>query len=645
MKRSLSYALICVIGLTACGGSSDSNDSSGGDTTPPPVIPDGLVRCDIQTELNQVATTSAVTFYIEDNYLARQPGAIIVKLSEQNVSDFTFNWTQMSGPALTLKSIKSPVLAFTASESGNYKFELSASKSGVNYTESIEINLGAASTNQLSARVDHQASTGNSVSFRVDTPDTNGPSQISWCVAAGPSLSVDISTPQKALLTAPSVNVDTISTLRATAVINGEAVTDDVQLLITKEAAITSPYFDERVAKTFAYNTDSPYKNDLQPCVYSNQLLQSCTISRLPLIGQTPGIDKQAILDRVLVSHQWMGENFEHFLENLDPNSDFATLLQSVTAIVISYDVRPSFYWVVTGAIYLDPNDLWLLAQERDTINEAPDYRSGFGNDLNFLMPWRYVKNNSYTSYVIPRGVRTDRTTEEMMPDLASLLYHELAHANDFFPRSVHGDLIGPTLLDDYLRRSDAEQLVSDQLIAFYPLNSQEMTNLAEVSFKGQTASDSQKAYTAADITSFFSPDRASDYYAYSTRREDAAMLFEEALMSHRYAIQRDVAVTDKPDNPTASSITVDWGQRGRIGDIKLENRAAFVINQIMPELNGTVLVNNLPAPIEMKQGQSWSDNLTISPVNGPQLNRIAPQTSYSPELRLSGDRHVKPVD
>ncbi len=89
--------------------------------------------------------------------------------------------------------------------------------------------------------------------------------------------------------------------------INSQTVTDDVQLLITKQATITSPYFDERVANTFAYQADSPYKEDLQACVYSNQLQQSCSITRLPLIGQTQGIDKQAILDLFLVSHQWMG--------------------------------------------------------------------------------------------------------------------------------------------------------------------------------------------------------------------------------------------------------------------------------------------------------------------------------------------------
>ncbi|GIU19063.1 MULTISPECIES: hypothetical protein [unclassified Shewanella] len=645
MKRSLCYILISAMGLTACGGSSDNSPQGPGDITPPPVIPDGLVRCDSESQLNQVTTATMLVFHTEPNYKAGQPAAIIATLKANNVTEHQFNWTQTAGSSLILKSTKSPVLAFTANDTGSYKFELTVTGNQTSFTESIEINVEAASTVQVATRVDHQVTEGNSVSFRVDTPETNNPNQISWCIAAGPALNVDISAVERPLFTAPNVDEDTLSTLRVTGVIGDQSVTDDVHLLITNENAITSSYFDERVAKTFAYKPDSPYKDDLQACVYSNQLQEGCQISRLPLIGQESVVNKQAILDRVLVSHQWMGENFEYFLENLDPSSDFAILLQSVTAIVISYDVRPSFYWVVTGAIYLDPSDLWLLAEERDTINEAPDYRGSFGNDLNFLMPWRYVKNNSYTSYIVPRSVRTKRTTQEMMPDLASLLYHELAHANDFFPRSVHTNLSGPTLLDDYLRRSDAKQLISDQLVASYPLNSQEMTNLAEVSFKGVSANETQKAYTSSDITGFFSPDRASDYYAYSTRREDAAMLFEEALMSHRYAIQRDVAVTDKPENPTGSTISVDWGQRGRIGDSDLESRAAYVIDQMMPELNATALVNGLPEPIAMKQGLSWSENLLLSPSVQSQLNRISPSTTVSPELRLSGDRHVKPVD
>ncbi|PKG58348.1 hypothetical protein CXF83_13595 [Shewanella sp. Choline-02u-19] len=54
------------------------------------------------------------------------------------------------------------------------------------------------------------------------------------------------------------------------------------------------------------------------------------------------------------------------------------------------------------------------------------------------------------------------------------------------------------------------------------------MANLADVSFRAKTADNTQKAYRPSGITCFFSTDTALDYYAYSTRREDAAMLFEE---------------------------------------------------------------------------------------------------------------------
>ncbi|GIU51794.1 hypothetical protein TUM4438_42660 [Shewanella sairae] len=472
MKKSLGYVVISLFWLTACGGSSD-DESGAPDISPPPVTPEGLTRCDQQVELETVTTDSAIRFYLERDYAVGKPGSIAAKLNNQNVSDYQFTWSQTAGQPLTLTTVKSPILAFTASQAGSYSFSLSVTNNNVTSTESITINVDASQTAQLPVRVDHQSSEGSAVSFRIDSSDSSVPSDINWCIASGPALNVDISSPEQALFTAPNINEDTISILTASAIINGTAVTDNVQLLITNEPDISSPYFEQRLANTFAYQANSAYADVLQDCVYSNQLQQSCAISQLPLIGQASEVNTQAILDRVLVSHQWMGENFEYFLKNLDPNSDFATLLESVTAVVISYDVRPSFYWVVTGAIYLDPNDLWLLAAERDTIIEAPDFRSGFGNDLDFLMPWRYVKNNSYTSYTTPRSIRTDRTPQQMMPDLASLLYHELAHANDFFPRSSHSSLIGPTLLDDYQRRSSASELVSDQLVNFEPLTSQ----------------------------------------------------------------------------------------------------------------------------------------------------------------------------
>ncbi|MBE7214881.1 hypothetical protein MK852_07210 [Shewanella benthica] len=651
MRKLNTLTLVSVLALAACGGGSSDGDNNIPIDPPPP----NLTRCEQQTQLTVISTSSALEFVTEPSYNANQSAAIVARIAGSDSKGLAFEWGQTAGQSLILKSIKSPILAFQFADAGDYSFSVNISGSGMSFNETINISVSAMTTAQFNVRSDQQVVEGNDVSFRVDRIGVNAdeiPSALSWCIAFGPELNIDISNIERPQFKAPAVNSDTIAILRATASVDGETVIDEVLTLITNESAISSPYFDEPVARTFAYRENSSYKSALNSCVYSNQLLSPCTIEQLPLLGQTLSLsEKEKIMERVLVSHRWMGENFETFLDKMDPDSDFALLLQSVTAIVISYDIRPSFYWVVTGAIYLDPTDLWLLAEERDVINEAADFRSAFGNQLGFIMPWRYVKDNAYVSYSSPRELRTDRTMTLMAPDLSSLLFHELAHANDFFPSSIYHTIPvdDQTLLDHYNRRTSAGELISDRVTTLYPLLSDEMYSLADVSFRGETATATQQAYLPSDITGFFSDDNATDYYAYSTSREDTAMLFEEAMMSYRFGIMRDVGITDNPDNATAASITVDWGQRGRIGENSpgstVPQRAAFVINQILPALDGAQLIGNLPSPIQMNQGQSWLDNLTISPQLSQTPQKInatqsAGTKQFIPELRISGDRH-----
>jgi hypothetical protein len=631
--------------LAACGGGGDSQPDDSV-VTPPST---SLARCTDSISPLITTTSSSIRFQTEPNYVAGQSSTIIANILNRDSQDLTFRWQQIDGPNIALVSQNSPVLAFDTPTAGGYRFSLHVTGSNLDVTGEIGINVDPASTGVLNVRQDHQVVEGNNVSLRLGQQSELSAANISWCVASGPDLMVDVSDPFRPLFTAPTVTQDTITRLKVNANVNGNQLSDDVFVLTTSAPAIRSPYFDTPVARTHAYRPDSPYANVLANCVYSNQLNDSCTINTLPLIGQTSSdLNHETILNRVLVSHDWMGDNFAAFLAQMDPNSDFARLLQSVTAVVISYDVRPSFYWVVTGAIYLDPNDLWLTPSQRDTINEAPDYRSNFGNDLNFVMPWRYVKDNQYASLGVPITVRANRTLAQINPDLASLLYHELAHANDFFPRSVHATLTGPRLLDDYSRRNASKSLISDQVSKTYPLTSTEMMGLANVSFLGAAASNVQKAYQASDVSTFFSTDIASDFYAYSSTREDTAMLFEEAMMSYRYQILRDVAVTNKPAILTADSLIIDWGQRGRIAQDSLENRAALVIDEMLPELNGISLVESLPEPINMMQGQSWRQTLAISPANTQlkgQSNAAAinAESRFEAELRLSGDRHQHP--
>jgi hypothetical protein len=641
-KFALCVGATCLTLLTACGGGSGNEPAAVTPVTPtlPPVT-----TCGTNTQLRTVSTGTDISFQLEANYQVGQSASIIAKLLNRPSSAVDFNWQQTSGPSLELASKNSPVLPFELTNSGSYEFTLSITDKGANQPSSsalVLIDVNPEQGVQLQVNQDHQVVSGNDVSLRIARKNNQALGNITWCQVSGPTVSLDLTDKERPLFKAPTVASDSLIHLIARGDFSGETLTDDVYILTTAEAAITSSFFDTPVARTHSY-TRSSYSNTLQSCVYSNQLTQGCNItSQLPLIGQVDSNASRAgILDRVLVSHDWMGENFERFLQDVDVNGDFAKLLQSVTAIVISDDIRPSFYWVVTGAIYLDPENLWLTPAQRDSINEAADYRSEFGKDLNFLMPWRYVKNNQYASSFIPKTTRQTRTIAQLTPNLASLLYHELAHANDFFPRSTHASLQGPRLLDDYNRRSNSQALISDQLNLRYPLQSADMRALANVSFQGGAASNLEKSYSSSDVSSFFSVDTANDFYAYSSTREDVAMLFEEAMMSHRLGIERDVAVTDKPANAT--------GQRGRVAAPSLRTRASYVINNLMPELNGGALLAALPATINMTTGQSWAANLVlISPSNAKgnslknqqqRLNGLTQQQTAVP-LQLSGEHH-----
>jgi len=194
-------------------------------------------------------------------------------------------------------------------------------------------------------------------------------------------------------------------------------------------------------------------------------------------------------------------------------------------------------------------------------------------------------------------------------------MYHELAHANDFFPSNEwYSHNSNSRILDAALNTN----FESDQLAVAFPLTSQTMRNLAQVSFAGNSATQTQQSYLPSDIESFFSPDAATDFYAYSSEREDYAMLFEELMMQNRFGVIRDVAITNQPTGSNISGFDyiVTWGQRGRIADEKLKPRVYFSASRVLPEFDSASAINALNAPIMMFAGLNWIENLSISPSN-----------------------------
>jgi len=584
-----------------------------------------------------------ITLGQDNNFFTHQSAELVLFYPDESLSNI--HWQQTAGVDVSLLTKNSKVIAFTPTISGNYSFEVSFTLSnGQTQTASHSITVNDAE-HKISARLGHTVLSDNNVSLRAFVDSTIDVTTLSWQQIDGNKVTFEQSgsqanaqnTPDQQLaifFTAPSVTKDMLLSFEVSATdSNNQQHRDQVVILVEPATTINAnAYFEDRVATVFPYQHDNSYTANLVNCVYSNSLTSSCTLVTLPLLASENSVlSVDEIMARVVVSHQWMGDRFKNFLLNRDNHNDFKRLLRATTAIVISYDIRPSFYWAATGAIYLDPENLWVTADERDTINEAPDYRSDFGNSLQFVMPWRYVKNNDYAYHSSSREQRVIRDPSESEYRLAALLYHELAHANDFFPSNEWLSHQSQSRVLDAALSTDFE---SDQLTVLYPLASETMRALAQVSFAGESATIAQESYLPADIQSFFSEDVASDFYAYSSEREDYAMLFEELMMKNRYEVDRDVAITNLPsgDNITSADYRVTWGQRGRIANEQIKPRVAFSAARVLPEFDHSLALSQLPTLIQMTSGQSWLENLTISPSNTSSVK----QEKQQPELAIS---------
>jgi len=606
LSTAVMLATLALVALMVqgCGGSgSDSENAPIIDDFTPVVSQTGLIAFD---DASKTAQAVELFLYYPNDQLSN------------------IHWQQTAGSDLVFHAANSKGIAFTPSTAGEYSFQVSFNRNGVSETLAHSVVVSNESS-QISARLGHAVLEGNDVSLRASIEDTTlSSSSIVWQQVSGPTVTFSETTEGQSAVffKAPAVSADSILTFTVSASTDANSYQDTIAILVENAPTISTnenTAYDSRLARVFPFNADSPYADVLVDCVYSNAIdfRTSCRLNKLPLIAQdtiTPTIDD--IMDRVVVSHQWMGQRFKEFLQNSDQHGDFKNLLRATTAIVISYDVRPSYYWVVTGAIHLDPENLWLTPDERDTINQAPDYRAEFGAELNFVIPWRYVKNNNYASFYYPEDMRVTRDVSDGVYNLAALMYHELAHANDFFAQSTWANLnSNDRILDAADKIIQSTGIQSDLLSTTLPLNGAEMYRLAQVRYQGETATANEKNYSPSDVTGFFSTEHAPQFYNYTSKREDYAMLFDGFMMKARYDVDRDIAVTNQPES-TAEEHIVTWGQRGRIGEENIKQRVDYVTRRILPEFtSATNIINNLPIPIAMNSGQTWAENLTISPI------------------------------
>lgn len=602
-------ALTLTLLLAACGG------GGGSDSAPPPTTCDISITADSSVAAGKTAGASALS--VCSAYIT------------------TIAWTQVSGPAVTLAAARSPTVAIeTANVTGTIRLRADATLSDGRATSATTDIVVAApvSGSFVTVRADHALRVGTDTSVRAwpTLADGDAVGEIVWTQTAGPAVSINKTVENVLLIQAPaSAAADTAFKFRATmTTMLGKVDFDEVIVSVDRQAATPNGYIFKNTARVHPYAAGGAYSNVLARCSYdvglyfleANNTL--CSAATLPLIqaDATPGgIPSVAdIMSRVLVSHDFLGANFEKFLTTQDSNQDFRRMLGAVTTIVIGSHVRPSFYQPATGAIYLDANYLWLTPEQRDVVTEVPDYRLAFDDALNFTSLGRQIKNNEYARFSYPATERVTRPESDLIVGLGRLLYHELAHAGDFFAPSSRTLDSTLSIYGNVAPRIDSRLLPSDDLARTYPLMSAQMKRLGQVMFLGVSPTAAEKAYTAAQVGAFFATDVASDEYAYSingnaSSREDLAMLFEEFMMKYRHGIQYDVAYSNVySEGMTSDDLIVQWGQRGRIGSASIKPRVKLVLSKVAPWIDQAA-VDALPAPIQMTPGISWESNRVLS--------------------------------
>ena len=396
----------------------------------------------------------------------------------------------------------------------------------------------------------------------------------------------------------------------------------------------------------------------LYDCLITRKFSSQCTMEELPLLGLTLEENKYApdieqIMDRVSAAKPWMKNNFRAVLEYDKSFALYLVLFNPVAGIMIDDTARhpfygskrSSFYSSATAGIYIDAVYLWLTLEQRNSISNVSDHRIALSKLFDFVPAFRYVvpcKNgkdlacthkNRYLYQSNNLVTNTERSVEEIAAKMWRLLFHELAHANDYIPPA---ELVSKRIQKKPLNidsndtpRDIRNRFYSSVRISHllydpeefndpYILDSEELLALAQTLYKGQASTAEMKQYDGTKLGSWFAAEGATHQYSYTTVREDVAQLFQDAMMYFAYGAVSDFAYLKKPADTVANTLlnyanfkyayhkqvinitmpcdfyTVQWGARARIGSLQVKDRAKFVAKTIFP-LHSELMAESIP--------------------------------------------------
>lgn len=535
-------------------------------------------------------------------------------------------WEQSAGTPVSFLSARSQAITFEPASPGQLAFRFSyVDAQGKSQSRTVQFAVSAADAQAAPViRGEPSVWPSSATSLRVWLPgytstQLNG-ATYQWTSSVLASTTLLNTSAPNLIITPNAVTDDTVAPIRVDVRLqDGTALTQVFNLLVAKpDANANSGVAFKDAAQVYPYVVaNNPYASLLKKCTYARSISYDpdiavdtlCTLSDLPVLGTVgaggvPSVEQ--IMQRVLVSNDWMGANFERLLREQDNSGQLRRMLASTTAVVIGGRVRPSFFWSLTGAIYLDADYLWLTPEQRDTISERPDYRGALSAPFSFQLSYAdYEPMQGNAAPYLTVASRGTRSMSDLRSDILSLMVHELTHAADNIPSTQFNYLSQYSYPVEASYNYKLTGLnATGRLQSTYPLRCRDCFKLGAVLFQSWAPTSAQKALTAADIVRLFEPDDASDFYAYSvtnpdtalTSPEDTAMLAEEAIMQLSYGFRRKVYILNQKIVNGKFQYTFEWGQSSRIGKPSVRQRAALVLSNTAPWIQ-PIQLSQLEAP------------------------------------------------
>lgn len=329
------------------------------------------------------------------------------------------------------------------------------------------------------------------------------------------------------------------------------------------------------------YNTNSNHKDVLKKCIEAVDGAE-CTFNELPLIGQSvisPQISD--IMDRVVVSHDWMGVRFEQLLSQL--SSEALVLFKPVAVIYIGSENDGVSYNARNARLKIDPELLWLTADEKTALASSDGESGGSSNDtrddLNFRFRFSYIKNGVALG---SKESDSERVFSDIFDSFAVDIYSNLAFAADYFPASVYSDdrlLVTPQMIFD---ENSNQPIITTPLYDNESLSAptSHLYSIARIYYDDETANDLYKTFTAADAGVSFDDEGKPKLWSYSNERRDMRSLFSLGMMKYKHDVSLNVLFFNGMESN--SETTIGYGLRNRIASPKVAARVKFVMERII---------------------------------------------------------------